>query len=147
FVERRADARQREEAELFWSMAGAARVEYADADTHDRAMAWASHLPQLASTALGASIANVVIEAHGERVVLTPGPGARDATRLAMSPLEIWQPILDRAPDETVAALSALEKTVGALRAALERRDWPALEATWERARRWRASVEPGDRA
>lgn len=147
FVERRADARQREDAELFWSLAGAARIEYADADAHDRAMAWASHLPQLASTALGASLAEVVIESRGERLVPTPGPGARDATRLAMSGLEIWRPILERAPDETLAALRALEKTVGAVRAALERRDWPALEATWERARRWRAGVDTGDRA
>src|SRR4051794_5507134 len=56
-VEQRANARQKEDAELFWSLAGARRVEYATAHDHDAAMAWISHLPQLASTALANALA------------------------------------------------------------------------------------------
>ena len=141
-VERRANARQREDAELFWSLAGAKRIEYANANEHDRAMAWLSHLPQLASTALACALAN---ERAGTRAPFAPGPGARDATRLAMSALEIWQPILDRAPAETTAALHALEDSVQRLRMALEASDWNAVREMWDRARAWRADAEQGE--
>jgi prephenate dehydrogenase len=138
YVEHRATPRQREHAELFWSMAGAARIEYSDAESHDRAMSWISHLPQLASTALAAAIAN------GGQPSSTwpPGPGARDATRLAMSAIEMWRPILQRAPESTLEALRALEATIHSLRHALERMDWSSIDDTWTRARRWRASLE-----
>jgi prephenate dehydrogenase len=146
FVERRASSRQREDAEMFWSLAGGARIEYATAEAHDRAMSWASHLPQLASTALAAAIADGL--AHGDSNDLVPhgGPGARDATRLAMSALDVWQPILDRAPASTLDALRALEAQVGALRSDLERRDWNAVQETWNQGRAWRAAAELGEK-
>jgi prephenate dehydrogenase len=138
YVERRATARQREDAELFWSMAGAARVEYADAESHDRAMSWISHLPQLASTALAATIAEHASSAPSWR----SGPGARDATRLAMSALEMWRPILQRAPESTLDGLRTLETVVASLRQALEQSDWSSIEDTWTRGRQWRATLE-----
>ena len=133
FIERRANAKQREDAELFWSLAGARRIEYASATEHDDAMAWMSHLPQLTSTALAATLA-------GEPSA--PGPGARDATRLAMSALALWQPLLERAPGATLAAISAMESNLHRLRAALEQRDWATVEELWSRAQAWRNSVE-----
>lgn len=145
FVERRVNARQREDAELFWSLAGAARIEYATAEAHDRSMSWASHLPQLASTALAATLAEGLQDDTIPGLVPHGGPGARDATRLAMSDLDVWQPILARAPSATLDALRVLEARVGALRSDLERRDWSALRDTWSRARDWRNSAESGD--
>jgi prephenate dehydrogenase len=139
YVERRASARQREDAELFWSLAGARRIAYANAPEHDSAMAWISHLPQLASKALADTLA-----AAGTRDMgVSPGPGARDTTRLAMSPFEMWHPILERAPSETVAALRAFELSVERLRIALENRDWETMRAIWERANTWRVGIEP----
>ena len=138
FVERRASPRQREDAELFWSMAGAKRVEYTSANEHDAAMAWVSHLPQLASTALASTLADKTSLA----IPLVPGPGARDATRLAMSTLEIWQPILDRAPAETTSALRALETHLQQLRIALESRDWESVRGIWSAAHDWREAAE-----
>ncbi|HEY2375144.1 MAG TPA: prephenate dehydrogenase [Gemmatimonadaceae bacterium] len=144
FVEQRADARQREAAEFFWSMAGARRIEYATAAAHDDAMSRISHLPQLASTALGATLADILEQAPDEHRV-NPGPGARDATRLAMSSLEMWQPLLERAPTATVDALRALEGNVHRLRIALEERDWPLLRELWTRGQQWRATLEHGE--
>ena len=138
YVERRASARQREDAELFWSLAGARRIAYANAPEHDTAMAWISHLPQLASKALGQTFAT---EAP-RQMDIVPGPGARDATRLAMSPFEMWQPILERAPDETAAALRAFGQSVEHLRIALEARDWETMRMIWDRATEWRLSLE-----
>jgi prephenate dehydrogenase len=138
YVERRASARQREDAELFWSLAGARRISYANAPEHDAAMAWISHLPQLASKALADAIATTA----PHEMEAAPGPGARDTTRLAMSPFEMWQPILERAPADTVGALRALEQSVERLRIALEARDWETIGMIWERASTWRVGIE-----
>ena len=135
-IESRADARERADAELLWSLAGAGRVEYADGETHDRWMAWASHLPQLTATALAATLA--------ERLPASApvGPGARDTTRLAASALDMWLPILRGAPHDTVDALRALEQRLAELRTAIEQTRWDAVEAEWTAARDWRRSRE-----
>lgn len=65
-----------------------ARVVILEPREHDRLVALTSHLPQLLSTALGASIA---AEREAARVA---GPAAIDMTRLAMSPYDIWRDIL-----------------------------------------------------
>ena len=142
YIERRAAARQREDAELFWSMAGARRVEYASAADHDDIMAWVSHLPQLASAALASTIADRLAKMPNELATARPGPGGRDATRLAMSAPAMWEPILQRAPAATAGALRALEENVQRLRLALEKEDWQAVRELWEAASRWRSSVE-----
>jgi len=143
FVEQRGTPRQKEDAELFWSLAGARRIEYTAANDHDHAMAWMSHLPQLASTALAATLAGAVEGPPPMR----PGPGARDATRLAMSNYEMWRPILERAPGETLSALRMLEGGVQELRAALENDDWQAIRDLWLRAASWREAAESGAEA
>ena len=142
YVERRADARQREDAELFWSMAGARRIAYATANGHDDVMAWLSHLPQLASAALASTLAAGLATAPNDFGVPEPGPGGRDATRLAMSAPAMWEPILRHAPMATTEALRALEENVHRLRVALEKEDWTTIHALWETAGRWRSSVE-----
>ena len=141
YVEPRAGARQREDAELFWSLAGARRIAYATAPEHDAAMAWISHLPQLASKALADTLAT----ASPRDMEATPGPGARDTTRLAMSPFEMWHPILERAPSETAEALRAFEISVERLRKAFEARDWETMRMIWERASTWRVGIERGE--
>ena len=143
YVERRANARQREDAELFWSLAGARHIEYANAPEHDAAMAWISHLPQLASKAL----ADTLAKAGPGDMAASPGPGARDTTRLAMSPFEMWRPILERAPVETAAALRAFEGSLERLRIALEARDWETMRMIWDRASAWRTAIEQGRNA
>ena len=60
-------------------------------DDHDRVVAWTSHLPQLISTALAASIADGLDEQDSTRVA---GPALRDMTRLGESSFEIWRDIL-----------------------------------------------------
>ncbi|HEX6536252.1 MAG TPA: prephenate dehydrogenase/arogenate dehydrogenase family protein [Gemmatimonadaceae bacterium] len=135
-VERRASPDARERAEWLWRVAGAERVEYRDAETHDRLMAWVSHLPQLASTALAATLAGGGIDARAV------GTGARDATRLAASALGSWPALLRGAPRDLRDALAGLERAIAELRAALDD-DAPAkLEAIWERGRAWRRSGE-----
>jgi len=71
---------------------------------HDRVVAFTSHLAQLASTALAATVANQVnTPAHMQ----VAGPGLADMTRLALSPFDIWQDILQTNTAEIDAALGA----------------------------------------
>lgn len=140
WAEARADAAARTRIAWLWAAAGAGTVRYETAAAHDAAMAWASHLPQLASTALAAALADAGVPAA------TGGPGLRDATRLAASPLPLWRDVLAAAPPETDAALASLAAAVDQLRAALAwnaRGDAGALDDLWARARAWRAAPPP----
>ncbi|HEY8470981.1 MAG TPA: prephenate dehydrogenase/arogenate dehydrogenase family protein, partial [Longimicrobiales bacterium] len=58
------------------------------AEEHDRLMAWASHLPQLAASALAGALARAGVA----RTDL--GPGGADATRIAASSPALWADIL-----------------------------------------------------
>ena len=119
-----------------WLAAGAARIEVRDAAAHDDLMAWVSHLPQLVATSLAATLAQHDIAPSAI------GPGARDTTRLAQSSLDMWRPLLERAPPETRHALGALAQTIASLEHALESGTLAPLEQVWDRARRWRAAGE-----
>ena len=67
---------------------------------HDRTVAYTSHVPQLASTALAVMLA----ELPADRLAVA-GPGALDMTRLALSAFEIWRDILDTNRDAIDHAL------------------------------------------
>jgi prephenate dehydrogenase len=69
---------------------------------HDRTLAFTSHVPQLASTALAAVIAGE----FGEKDQFVPvGPGLQDMTRLAESSFDLWADILSTNADEVGHAL------------------------------------------
>ena len=76
-----------------------------DAAKHDRLVAWSSHLPQLASTALAA-----VLNDCAPGAADVAGPGLLDATRLAMSSFDLWRDILDSNKSEISVALAAYIK-------------------------------------
>jgi len=137
FAEARAGEAVRARIEWLWRMAGAARVEYRAAEVHDATMAWVSHLPQLASTALAAALARGGVPASAG------GPGLRDTTRLAASPLAIWRDVLRSAPPETADALATLGEIVDQMRAALAGQEEGELAAIWKGARDWRRAEGP----
>jgi prephenate dehydrogenase len=78
---------------------GAVRV-VMEAAEHDRTVAYTSHLPQLAATALA-----VALEKRGPNGNVF-GPGLLDMTRLAMSPFSVWKDILDTNSTEIKEALA-----------------------------------------
>ena len=102
-----------------------ARIVILDPERHDRLVALTSHLPQLISTALAATIAQ---EPEAARVA---GPGALDLTRLALSPYEIWRDIFATNPGPINAALEDFIGKLEELRKLL--RD-PAIEREFETA-------------
>jgi prephenate dehydrogenase len=136
YVERRGTQRQRADAELLWGLAGAARIELVDAQTHDATMGYLSHAPQLVATAVAAALAQSPV------VDVRAGPGLLGVTRLAASDYGMWRPILERAPEATLQALSEVIFALWQLRGALEAKDWGLMEELWSTASDWRRSQE-----
>ena len=83
---------------------------------HDRTVAWTSHMPQLISTALAGTLAEH-LQAPSDLGVA--GEGLRDMTRLAASPHEVWEGILETNREAIDEALGEFIREVEALRAAL----------------------------
>lgn len=131
FVEERGSRRMREDAELFWSMAGARRIEYRSAKDHDDLMAAISHVPQIVSTALAATLSYANIG----RPRL--GPGGRDMTRLAASSWTMWRPLLAATPGRTLAMLESIETELRDFREAIAARTLDETGVTWSVARGW----------
>ena len=82
------------------------------AATHDRLLAFLSHLPQLAASTL----MHVVGEHAGAEGLALTGRGLADTTRLAASPATIWRDICSTNADEITAALDALITELQTLR-------------------------------
>jgi prephenate dehydrogenase len=78
---------------------GARPIVTLDADEHDRIVAMTSHLPQLASTALAATVSATA------RLELS-GSGLGDMTRLALSGYELWRDIVATNSDHIDRALA-----------------------------------------
>jgi prephenate dehydrogenase len=121
--------------ETFVRALGARPVVMSPAD-HDRLVAWTSHLPQLAASALMA----VVGEAVSDEGLALAGPGLRDTTRLASSPARVWADICRTNGAAVGEALDTLIASLGELREHLE--DPAAIERLFERAGRWRARLD-----
>jgi prephenate dehydrogenase len=109
-----------------------------DADQHDRLLAYLSHLPQLAVSAL----MQVVGDHAGPDGLVLAGRGLRDTTRLASSPASPWRDIVETNGDNIRHALDDL---IAALR---ELKDAPApesgqrLERMFVSAARWKGVLE-----
>jgi len=119
-----------EVATHFWQWLGAT-PSMIDAEAHDRHVAWTSHVPHLATMALGIALAGAGIDRD------SLGPGGRDVTRLAGSSPEMWTAI---AADNRAAideALASAEREVAGFRAALRSADPTALRERFAAAQAW----------
>lgn len=116
-----------------------ARIHVMAPDAHDSLVAYLSHLPQLAASAL----MDLVGEHVGTEGLALAGRGLRDTTRLASSPVDIWRDItasnqdnIARAIDELVALLLRLKPGNGSAAA--------ALEHTFDSAAQWKRVLDRG---
>ncbi|MCS7316585.1 MAG: prephenate dehydrogenase/arogenate dehydrogenase family protein [Bryobacterales bacterium] len=106
---------------LDWIRAIGAHPLVLSPEEHDRVVAFTSHLPQLLSTALAATLARRLSRPEYLRAC---GPGLLDMTRLAASPFEIWRDIL---ATNAAPVGEALEACLEVLRGVGEARDAEAL--------------------
>jgi prephenate dehydrogenase len=112
-----------------------ARVALLDPAEHDRFCAWISHLPQMISTALAATL----VEEFGPDAPLLDigGRALRDLTRIAGSPYSMWRDVAITNKKNLGAALQKLEQRLGHIRENLDTRE---LAAEFERAHELRKS-------
>jgi prephenate dehydrogenase len=94
-----------------------ARVYEMEAEAHDRAMALVSHLPQLISSAISATVKE---RPEAEELLKITGGGYRDMTRLAASPWEMWRDILATNRGPVAGALNEVIERLTAVRMELE---------------------------
>ena len=115
-----------------------ARPSTLGAAEHDHLMAFLSHLPQLAASAL----MEVVGRAAGADGLRLSGRGLVDTTRLASSPASVWGEICASNADEIGGALDLLIARLTELRAGLSNGE--AIDAIFADAGRWRAELMKG---
>ncbi len=113
-----------------------ARLLVLDPEAHDAAVAFTSHLPQLASTALAA----VVGEHTTPRDRRTAGGGLRDMTRLARSAYDLWRDICLTNTGNLDRALSVYIQKLEHLRQNLRERE---LQREFARAKELADEVRP----
>ncbi len=121
------------------------RVAEVDPGRHDELCAWASHLPQMAATALAAVLEETFGAAAESRAELrgVGGRALREMTRLGASPFSMWRDIAHTNAAPIAAALEALEQRLARMRRELT---GPELREEFARANRFRQDFAPGDK-
>lgn len=93
-----------------WILRTGARLIDMTPEEHDSLVAFTSHLPQVASTALALTSG---VRPRAERVT---GPALLDMTRIAQSPIDMWADIFATNSDAIVPALDEFIATLERLR-------------------------------
>ena len=104
-----------------------------DPARHDELVAWVSHLPQFAATALSALLEEEVGDAPELKDV--GGRALREMTRLGSSPYSMWRDIAHTNTEAIERALLALEQRLAYIRENLRT---PALRDEFEQANKFR---------
>jgi len=110
-----------------------ARIAIIDAAEHDKLCAWISHLPQMISTALAATL----VEEYGAEAPLLEAGGRalREMTRVSSSPYSWWRDVALTNKANLQDALLKLEQRLAHIRENLDTRE---LAAEFEKAHQLR---------
>jgi prephenate dehydrogenase len=114
-----------------------------DPALHDRVAAYASHLPQLAATALMGSVGGVEAPAALQSLIAN---GFKDTTRIAASDPEVWVDICTTNAEAILSALDELGGRIAELRRLVEGGDQAGLREVLVEAQhaRRRIPTKPG---
>ena len=104
-----------------------ARVVALDLARHDRFCAWISHLPQMLSTALAATVLDEL--GDDPELLAIGGRALRETTRIAASPYSMWRDIALTNTKNIEEALARLEQRLAHIRENLRT---PELKAEFE---------------
>ncbi|MGH7986469.1 MAG: prephenate dehydrogenase [Candidatus Binataceae bacterium] len=124
-----------EKIETLWRATGA-RVERMTPELHDALLARASHLPQLAASALAAALDEERVE--GRWAAEYGAGGLRDTTRIAASSAAMWRDICLTNREALRAAARLFRGVFEEFERALDESDGEALRALFERGRAMR---------
>ena len=114
---------------LEWVEKIGARLGSMDAEEHDKLCAWISHLPQMISTALAATL----VDEYGDEAPLLEAGGRalREMTRISSSPYSMWRDIAITNRKNIQDALHKLEQRLAHIRENLNTKE---LAVEFERA-------------
>ena len=114
---------------LEWIQKVGARIGSMDADEHDKLCAWISHIPQMISTALAATL----VDEYGDEAPLLEAGGRalHEMTRISSSPYSMWRDIAITNKKNIQDALSKLEQRLAHIRENLNSKE---LAVEFERA-------------
>lgn len=114
-----------------------AKLAVLDPVEHDQLCAWISHVPQMVSTALAATL----VEEFGENAPLleSGGRALREMTRIAAGPYSMWRDIALTNKKPISHALLKLEQELAHIRENLDRRE---LEKEFEQAHKLKNSQQ-----
>ena len=125
--------------EALWRATGA-NVERMEPRTHDALLARASHLPQIAASALAAALADEFVDS---RWAADFGAGGlRDTTRIAASSAEMWRDICLTNREAIGAALKLYARSFAGFARAVEASDGAQLIELFARGRRMREQLK-----
>jgi prephenate dehydrogenase len=116
-----------------WVAAMGSRILDLDPVRHDEMVAWVSHLPQFASTALSAMLEEEIGEAPELKDV--GGRALREMTRLGASPYSMWRDVALTNTAAVELALFKLEQRLALLRENLRT---PILREEFDQANKFR---------
>jgi prephenate dehydrogenase len=121
---------------LEWVERIGARIASMDAGEHDQLCAWISHLPQMISTALAATL----VEEFGEEAPLLEAGGRalREMTRISASPYSMWRDIALTNKKNLQQVMRKLEQRLAHLRENLDTRE---LAAEFDKAHQLRRRI------
>ncbi len=118
---------------LMWIERIGARVVEMDAERHDRLCGWISHLPQMLSTALAATLEDEF--GDDPELHAIGGRALREMTRIAQSPYSMWRDIALTNTENIQEALLRLEQRLAHVRENLRTRE---LESEFEQAAKFK---------
>lgn len=124
--------------EALWRATGAL-VERMAPEVHDGLLARASHLPQIAASALAAALADELVD--GKRAAEFGAGGLRDTTRIAASSAEMWRDICLTNRAAILEALRLFATSFAEFEHAVEQSDADRLIELFERGRRMREGL------
>src|SRR6266481_7432955 len=108
-----------------------------DAERHDHMCAWISHLPQMISTALAATLVEELSDSPDLHAI--GGRALREMTRIASSSYSMWRDIAHTNTANIEHALSRLEQKLVHIRENLRT---PALREEFDQANRFELSTK-----
>lgn len=125
------------EAKRFWKQMGAKTLIYSP-KKHDQLLAFTSHLPQMVSYVLMATVGNGIPLKEIQKLA---GGGLRDTTRIASSSSEMWRDICLANRQPLVQGLKNFQKNMNQLILWIQKGKAKGLERYFERAANLRRSL------
>jgi prephenate dehydrogenase len=112
-----------EKVETLWTLAGATILK-TDPETHDKLVAYASHLPHV----IAAALVNLVLkESHISAQKKVCANGFRDTTRVASGSPEMWLDIVMENKEQITGAIKQFELVLNQVREAISKNDQDAV--------------------